>query len=203
MKIICIFLLSFTSIIAVAQETTPDKERKWELELAISTDIINSSYGSNFGYFLKVKRSFIRHDHFEILGGVSWQNFYILESDNLFTTHIKGYTRDLGAYGLIDIRYYPFKQGKFFMALEPFAGHTNLYSKGSIEIPQHEIVADYQHSYNYFNYGVNQTLGLRFDRFNIGAFAWLSLKGILDEGRRRPGDFDSRLFLGISGSFRL
>jgi len=176
-------------------------QHHWRIELSLAKDFTNVSFGHTFGYIMKGKRFLFTSNHFDLLVGAAFQNSLIYESENEFTDYVDGYTRDLGFYGLFDVKYYPFKKKKFYLALEHFAGVTNLKSKGDLTIPELDIDESYKHYYTYFNYGMNQSIGLQIKRVNIDAFVWLSLKGFLDEGRYRPADFDSRMFFGINAGY--
>ncbi|WP_438711247.1 hypothetical protein ACSTS3_22175 [Aquimarina muelleri] len=200
MKKYCIAIACIYVISGFAQnekENTMPDPVSWKIELLFTQDIFNTSYGKNYGFVFKGKKVWLDKNHFTLLYGAAFQNSYISESDNLFTDFVDGYTRDIGAYGVFDISYYPFRKKRFYLSLEPFIGATHLKSKGQLYIPEYSVSEKYKNTYTYFNYGFTQSLGYTINRFSIIGFSWISLKGILDEGRSRPADFDSRLFLGL------
>jgi hypothetical protein len=172
-------------------------QKQLKIELLYTYDFLNTVYGKNYGFIFKGKKNFLDTKHFNLLYGVAYQYSYISEKDNSFTNYVDGYTRDIGLYSVVEVVYFPFKRKKLHLALEPFIGVTHLKSKGTLKIVQHSIFEKYKNSYTYFNYGITQSIGYKFNKLSLSGFGWGSLKGILDNGRFRPGDFDSRLFIGL------
>lgn len=200
MKNYILIVLLFIGFITYSQEQTKNKtpqKNQWKIELLYTYDILNTAYGKNQGYIFKGKIKFLDSKHFNLLYGAAFQNSYISETDNLFTNYVDGYTRDIGLYSIFEAVYFPFKKKKLYLALEPFIGITHLKSKGTLKIPQYSIFEEYKNNYAYFNYGITQSIGYKFNQFSINGFTWFSLKGVLDKGRGRPGDFDSRFFIGL------
>ncbi|GGX12162.1 hypothetical protein [Aquimarina muelleri] len=159
-------------------------------------------FGGGIGFIAKGKKEIFNLKHFEGFAGLAFQYSYQSETNKLLTG-IKGHNSDVGMYTVFDIILYPFKTKKVFTGLEPYLGLTTLKSDGVLEIPKHNIYEDYSNSYTYLNYGITQTIGYSFKRINTSLFAMLSLKGILDKGRTRPGDSDSKIFFGFNISYKL
>ncbi|WP_156167075.1 hypothetical protein [Tenacibaculum mesophilum] len=198
-KILYIVLLSSFFMNAQEHDTT----RKWKLELGYTTDIINTSFGKHYGFVFKAKRKLLESKKITLMVGAAYQNSFINEDENMFTGFVDGYTRDLSVVGLVDFSFYPFNKRRFYMSIQPFLGYTNLKSKGSLYIDYIGVYEKYKNSHSYFNYGMINSLGYTFNRVTITFDVWSSLKGILDSGRFRPGDFDSRLFFGIGVGYTL
>jgi len=198
-RILYIALLSSVLVSAQEQNAT----RKWKLELGYTTDIINASFGENYGVVFKVKRKIVEGRKITLMAGAAYQNSFINEDENMFTDYVDGYTRDLSAIGLVDFSFYPFNKRRFYMSVQPFFGYTNLKSKGSLYIDHLGIYEKYKNSYSYFNYGLINSLGYTYNRVTITFDVWGSLKGVTDSGRFRPGDFDSRLFFGMGVGYTL
>ena len=205
MKYYIIFIINLMLTFSIfGQNNTIKKEtneEKWKVELLTTYDFLNTSYGKNGGFIAKVKYKFLDTKHFNLLYGLAHQNSYISETDNKFTDYVNGYTRDIGLYTIFEVMYFPLKNKNIYIAIESFIGATHLKSKGKLKIAEYYVSESYKNNYLYFNYGVSQSLGYKFNKFSIGAFVWSSLKGFFDEGRFRPGDFDSRLFIGLGCSY--
>ncbi|MCO7184511.1 hypothetical protein NH341_03685 [Tenacibaculum sp. XPcli2-G] len=198
-KILYIVLLSSFFMNAQEHDTT----RKWKLELGYTTDIINTSFGKHYGFVFKAKRKLLESKKITLMVGAAYQNSFINEDENMFTGFVDGYTRDLSVVGLVDFSFYPFNKRRFYMSIQPFLGYTNLKSKGSLYIDHLGVYEKYKNSHSYFNYGMINSLGYTFNRITITFDVWSSLKGIVDSGRFRPGDFDSRLFFGMGIGYTL
>lgn len=198
-----LMLFSFSSIWAQEPEKkTPKSSHKlWKVELLHTYDVLNMSYGFNYGFIAKGKFNFFNSKHLNLYCGMAHQYSYISESDNLFSDKVDGYTKDIGLYTVLDIVFYPFKKKTLYLSLEPFVGLTHLRSKGTLKMPHYGIVETYKNDYVYFNYGFTQGIGYTLGQFTIQASVWLSLKGFLDEGRSRPADFDSRFLIGLGASY--
>ncbi|WP_074410280.1 hypothetical protein [Aquimarina megaterium] len=201
--VVLLFFLALPVWVQGQKENKESGQKRWKLELLYTQDILNTSYGKNYGYIFKGKLKCLDSKHFTLSYGAAHQNSYIAETDNLFTDYVEGYTRDIGLYSIFDVTYYPFNKKKFYLSLEPFIGATHLKSKGTLKIPQYSVYEKYKNEYVYFNYGVSQSLGYNINNFSVSAFAWVSLKGFLDKGRNRPADFDSRFFLGLGLGYTL
>ncbi|UNZ00311.1 hypothetical protein MQE36_08220 [Zhouia spongiae] len=200
MKNYILMVVSIVSLNVFAQKNEPVEQvsdKDWQMELLYTYDPLNTSYGDNYGFIFKAKRFKYQGDHIKLLYGLAYQNSYISETENLFTDHVDGFTRDIGLYAIFDLVYYPFARKKFYISFEPFAGVTHLKSIGKLRIQEHSVYETYVNNFAYFNYGVTQSLGFKIKDFTISGFGWLSLKGFLDGGRMRPADFDSRLFVGV------
>lgn len=198
-KIILGLILLFIQINTNGQEqdsTNIGKDRR--LEILSSYQL----FGGGFGFIVKGKREILHSKHFEAYAGLAYQTSYQFETDVLLNG-VTGYQRDLGIYLVTDLMYYPFKTKKVFTGLEPYVGLTVLKSKGTLVIPEYGIDEVYTNRYAYLNYGTTQTLGYNFGRVSVSLFTMLSLKGLLDQGRTRPGDSDSKIFVGINLGFKL
>lgn len=195
-------ILFSISVFAQEQKTNQSSSKKqWKIELLHTYDILNTSYGFNHGFIAKGKFIFLNNKHLNLSCGMAHQYSYISESSNLFTDYVEGYTKDIGCYAVLDFAFFPFKKKKLYLSLEPFAGFTHLQSKGTLKMPQYAVEETYKNNYIYFNYGLTQSLGYTIGRFSINASVWLSLKGILDNGRSRPADFDARFLIGLGAAY--
>ena len=198
-KIFLGVILLFIQIQTNAQEQDSTNIRKnRRLEILSSYQL----FGGGFGFIIKGKKEILHSKHFEGYTGLAYQKSYKIETDVLLNG-VTGYQRDLGIYLVTDLMYYPFKTKKVFTGLEPFVGLTVLKTKGTLVIPEYDIDEVYTNNYAYLNYGTTQTLGYDFGRVSTSLFAMLSLKGLLDQGRTRPGDSDSKIFVGINLGFKL
>ncbi|WP_271406343.1 hypothetical protein [Tenacibaculum soleae] len=194
-----IYILLLSCFVSNAQEQI--KRNNWKVELIYTTDIINTSFGNNYGFIFKGKRKIFENKTFTLMTGFAYQNSVINENKNKFTSHVDGSTRDISIAGLLDVSLYPFRNRRFFISLQPFLGFTNLKSKGSISIEHLDIYEKHSKSYSYFNYGAISSLGYTFNKVTINLDIWSSLKGFFDAGRFRPGDLDSRLFFGLGAGY--
>lgn len=159
-------------------------------------------FGNGYGFVAKGKSQILDTNHFELYHGIAYQQSHQFIKDKLLTG-IKGYNSDVGVYFVFDMMLYPFKTKNIFTSLEPYAGLTILKSKGTLDIPKYHIHESYSNRYTYLNYGITQTFGYNFGKISTSLFAMVSLKGYLDNGRTRPGDSDSKIFLGINFSYRI
>lgn len=205
MKNIIFWTLCIVPILPILAQNIKEEEssdtRKWKVELVATYDFINASYGNNGGFIAKGKYRLLNTKHFELFGGLAYQNSSISETDNKFTDHVDGYTRDIGIYPVFEGVYFPFRKKTFYFSAESFFGLTHLKSKGTLDIPEHLVFEKYSNNHAYFNYGLSHSLGVKFNNVSLGVTLWSSLKGFLDGGRFRPGDFDSRLFAGLSVAY--
>ncbi|MCF6348104.1 MAG: hypothetical protein L3J20_07375 [Flavobacteriaceae bacterium] len=167
------------------------------IEVAITYELFGG-----IGTIVKGKKKILNSKHFEGYLGLSLQFSHQSET-NKFSDGVKGYNQDLGVYVVSDWIYYPFKSKKIFIGLEPFHGITNLRSKGTLKIQRYDISENYSNSYTYFNYGTTQKIGYNFGRVSTSLFAMISSKGLLDNGRTRFGDSDSKVFFGINFGYAL
>lgn len=159
-------------------------------------------FGGGLGTIAKGKKQILNSKHFEGFLGLAFQFSHQSETDK-YLTGVDGYNNDIGIYIVSDLVYYPLKTKNIFIGLEPFIGLTNLKSKGGLEISQYDIYEKYSNSYTYINYGITPTIGYNFGKLSVSFFSMISLKGFLDKGRTRLGDSDSKIFFGISLSYKL
>jgi hypothetical protein len=163
-----------------------------KIELGFALDPVQG--GS--GVVWKAEQRRLNNRHIEGYLGFSGQVHR--NQERKFSTAHKGGTTDLGLYVVTDWVYYPFASKHLFAGAEGFAGITNYKSAGTLSIPEYGVKESFSHSYTYFNYGVGLNLGYDFGRITATAFGKASLKGLLDKGRLRPFDTDSRGFVGVS-----
>ena len=159
-------------------------------------------FGGGFGFIAKGKTQLLDTKHFDFFTGIAYQQSHQSETDKLLTG-IKGYNSDMGIYLIFDMIHYPFKSKKVFTGIEPYFGLTIFKSEGTLEIRKYDIYENYSNNYSYLNYGITQTLGYNFGKVSTSLFAMLSLKGFIDNGRTRPGDADSKIFVGINLSYKI
>ncbi len=165
---------------------------------------LSGLYGilDDYGVLIKGKKEAFNQKHFEGLYGLSFQYTYATETEK-FANGIDGYNRDLGAYLVFDITYYPFKKKNAFISSELFSGYTNLKSKGTLSIPRHNIYNEYSNSYAYFNYGLTATIGYDFGRLKVGIFGMMSLRNMFKEDLIIPINEDSKAYLGLNLAYKL
>lgn len=159
--------------------------------------------GLGFGAIHKVSIKILNSDHFEAFVGFTWQHNHSFKSP--FETNIKPLitTNDLGKYITNDLKYYPFKKKHFFIGIGAFAGLTHSVTKGTLEIPAHNITESFYNEHTYINYGSMQTIGWSFSKkIQLSLYSMISLKGLLDQGRSRLSEVDSRFHIGINIGFR-
>lgn len=154
------------------------------------------------GFILKLKKELMKSARFEGFGSLAFQRTYWSETSKLLSG-VEGFHRDIGAFAGFDILYFFSKKKRVFIGSEIYFGITNLKSKGNLNIPDHHINKNYSKSYSFVNYGLTETIGCRFGRVNTGLFVRSSLKGYLDNGRTRPADYDSKIFMGICFSYSI
>ena len=159
-------------------------------------------FGGGHGFIAKGKTQILNKKHFEFYHGIAYQQSHQFRTDKLLNG-VKGYNSDLGIYWLFDIQIYPFKNKKVFTSLESFIGPTTIKSKGTLDLPKYNIYESYSNRYTYLNYGITQSIGYNFGKINASLFTMVSLKGFIDNGRTRPGDSDSKIFLGLNLSYRI
>lgn len=198
-----ILLFSTFCMIQMSSFGQEQKSKKWwptldRVELLATYQL----FGGGIGFIAKGKTQILNTKHFELYHGIAYQQSHQFQTDKLLTG-IKGYNSDVGTYLIFDMMLYPFKNKFFFTSLEPYMGLTILKSKGTLDIPRHNIHESYSKRYSYLNYGITQTLGYNFGRISTSLFTMVSLKGFVDNGRKRPGDSDSKIFVGISLSYRI
>src|SRR5690554_263561 len=152
----------------------------------------------SLGYVLKVSHGILNKKHVEGSLGLAFQNSYTRKTQ--FEKNMSSNTR-VTDYSLLltnDWKYFPLKKKNLFFEVGLYGGFTSSISKGSLSIPKYDIEEDYYNRHNYFNYGSMQTLGWRFKtHYELGLFSMISLNGILDSGRTRPAEVDSRFYVGI------
>jgi|SRR5690554_389056 len=188
--LLCVILPNYT--IAQSKVNTFIKNNNYEV--AATTEPFIPSWG----YLLKVSHDILNEKHFEGSLGLAFQNSYTIK-----TTFEKYMSSNTGVtdYSLLltnDWKYFPLRKKNLFIEVGIYGGLTSSVSKGSLSIPKYDIEEDYYNRHNYFNYGSMQTLGWRFKtRYELGVFSMISLNGILDSGRTRPAEFDSRFYVGL------
>lgn len=200
-NVIIIFLLIVAlKPAAYSQDNnTQDLWKNTRIGLSGTYDIFNKSAG----FIAKGEKEIIRLNHFETYTGLAFQFSRQKEKGLYMETGIEGGSNDIGFYGIFKLNYYPFKRKTLFIGLEPFLGITNFKSKGTLELPEYDIIESYSNSYTYFNYGLTPEIGYNFKRIETSIFTMISLKGVLDSGRNRLGDADSRILLGINFTYKL
>lgn len=196
-KFIVIALTALFSYGVSAQTDSTRKSHPFKLDFLLSSDFINTSYGSHFGSIVKAKWAIHSGQHLEWFMGIASRHSYLQESSNRFTEYVDGFTLDGGAYFVSELLLYPFRKKHFFIGVEPYAGVTHTFSKGTWKTDFDNQERTFKHHYTYFDYGVSQSVGVRIRQFSIKCEAWLSLKGVLDGGRFRLADFDSRFLPSI------
>lgn len=195
--VVFIILLS-NSVLCLGQEKNNSiLFEKMKVETAYMMDPFYDGNGALF----KVKREVMNKKHFESYTGISAQ--FMQNNEDKFSGNVDGYTRDWGLYLVSDWQYYPLKAKNVFIGLEPFIGVSTMKSQGSLSIPEYQISEKYSNSYSYFNYGATFSVGYNFGRVSTNIFAMASLKGMLDGGRTRPVDSDSKAFVGINVGYKL
>lgn len=168
-----------------------------KLEAGFAMDLINGGKG----LIIKGKRQILNTRKFDGYSGLAAQ--FTRDLETKFSDNVDGYTQDLGLYIVSDWLFYPLRSKTLFLGLEPFVGVTNLKSKGTLNLEDFDISDAYSNSYTYFNYGATLSIGYDFGRFSTNVFATSSLKGILDSGRFRPGDVDSKILAGLNLGYTL
>lgn len=160
-------------------------------------------FGLGFGAIHKVSIKTLNSKHFEGLVGFAWHHNHSFKSP--FETNITPLitTNELSQYLTNDWKYYPFKKKHFFIGIGVFVGLTNSVTKGTLELPAHHITEHFYNKHTYLNYGAMQTIGWSFsERIQLGFYSMISLKGLLDQGRSRLSEVDSRFHVGINLGFR-
>jgi len=193
-----ILILFQTSIAFGQNENTKSFWSNSKIELSGTYEL----FGEGLGFIVKGKKESFSKKHFEGFLGLAFQFSHQSETDK-YLNGVKGYNNDFGMYAIYDLVYYPFKTKKIFIAIEPFIGVTNLKSKGTLEISNYDIYEKYSNSYTYYNSGTTQKIGYNFGQVSGDVFVMISSKGLLDNGRKRLGDSDSKIFLGINISYTL
>lgn len=191
---ISIFLISFLINLNIDCQNQKNFWTNSRVELLLSYDMINQSIGT----IIEGKKQIWNRNHFEGYSGLALEYLYQEEKNKYLDYGLNGHDRDLGIYGVSNCIYYPFNKKTFFIGLEIFIGITNFKSKGSLKMPKHDINKTYKNSYTYFNYGITPMIGYNFGRVSTSLFSKSSLKGILDSGRNRFGDNDSRFLVGLN-----
>lgn len=188
--LLCVILPNY--IIAQSKLKSFIKNKNYEV-VATAEPFISS-----WGYLLKVSHDILREKHFEGSLGLAFQNSYTRKTK--FEKNMSSNSR-VTDYSLLltnDWKYFPFKKKNLFIEVGLYGGFTSSVSKGSLSIPKYDIEEDYYNRHNYFNYGSMQTLGWRFKtHYELGVFSMISLNGVLDSGRTRPAEFDSRFYVGL------
>jgi hypothetical protein len=123
--------------------------------------------------------------------------------ETAIVTGMTGYSQERSLFITSKLNLFSHKTKGIFTGGELFCGTTNLYSKGKLSIPEYDISENFSKSYLYFNYGFAILAGYSWERFSLGAFYRSSLKGYLDNGRKRPGDNDSGIYIGLNIGFKI
>lgn len=192
-------LMSLNPVFGFSQESI--KSPIWN-NIKIEGAIILEPFLGGVGGLIKGKKQILTKKHFESEMGLSVLYAYQNETDQ-FSNYIDGYNRDWAFNLVIDWRYYPLNRKNIFIGVEPFSGLANLKTKGSFEITELDISENYENKYSYFNYGFSLLIGYDFGKLRINTFAMSSLKGVLDKGRSRLGDSDSKIYAGLNFSYAL
>lgn len=188
-------ILGFISIVVIfpllsGAQNDNQLNRKIEIGFAIDPSLGGS------GIIIKTKKKVVNRRHFEGYAGFAGQ--FHRNKETKFSRSVSGGTTDLGVYLVSDWLVYPFSSKHVFMGTEIFAGVTSLHTNGVLRLPDHSVTERYSHQYSYFNYGAALSLGYDFGRISTNVFINASLKGLLDKGRFRPMDTDSKGFTGLS-----
>lgn len=160
-------------------------------------------FGLGLGAIHKVSFKILNSDHFEGFAGSAWQHNHTYKSR--FETNITPLitANDLNLYLTNDWKYYPFRKKHFFIGIGVFAGLTHSVTKGTLELPSYNISEHFYKEHTYFNYGSMQTIGWSFSKkIQLSLYSMISLKGLLDQGRNRLAEVDSRFHVGINLGFR-
>jgi hypothetical protein len=165
--------------------------------------ILFEPFGLGFGAIHKVSIKILDSDHFEGFVGLAWQHNHSFKS--IFETNISPLitSNDLSQYITNDLKYYPFKKKHFFIGIGVFIGLTHSITQGTLEIPAYNITESFYKEHTYLNYGSMQTIGWSFSKkIQLSLYSMISLKGLLDRGRARLSEVDSRFHVGINLGFR-
>lgn len=197
-KYIIILLAIFLPLLNFAQNRQFYGEpRGIKLDLGYTMDV---AYGGH-GLIFKGKRQILDAENFDAYFGLAAQ--FTRDGEKKFTNDVDGFTRDLGLYVVSEVLLYPLRSKNLFLGLEPFAGVTNLKSEGTLEIEDYNVSETFSKNYTYLNYGATLSLGYNFGKIQTSIFAMPSLRALLDKGRFRPGDTDSRILAGVNLGFTL
>jgi len=194
-----VFLCVILSNYSVAQSNLCTFMKKNNYDILVTTEPFNYS----LGYLAKVSQDVLNKKHLESTLGLAFQNSYTfrtkieksMSQDTRVTDHSFLLTNDW--------KYFPFSKKCLYVEVGIYGGFTSSISKGSLRLPEYDIEENYYNRHNYFNYGSIQSLGWRAkNHFELGVFSMISLNGILDSGRTRPAEIDSRFYIGLKFGFR-
>ncbi len=196
--IVGILLLTLQNSI-VAQSKTNTFFKNSDYEVMLTTE----PFGSSVGILRKISKRFLDKNHFEGTFGAAEQDSYTFKTK--FEKNMGSDTRtvDKSLFLTQDWRYFPFQKKSLMLEVGLYGGVTRSVAQGSLSLPQYDIKEEYHDRYFYFNYGSVQSLAWNFKtHYQVGLFSMLSLKGILDSGRARPAEVDSRFFVGLKFGYR-
>lgn len=186
-------LLIFQLNIIAQEDSTKTRMPLNKVELLLSYQL----FGGGYGFIVKGKTKILNSNHFESYTGIAYQQSHQSESNKLMVG-VEGFNSDMGIHLIAELIYYPFKSKKVFTGIEPYLGLNTLKTEGQIDLPDLNIHSKYSNSYLYVNYGIYQTIGYQHSKISISGFSMLTLNGVLDQGRKRIGDTDSKVFVGIN-----
>lgn len=199
-------ILIITSILFFQQNSFAQTSTKFFLKdnlqfnFAILTEPFNTSIGTMHHISLKVFNS----KHVESTIGVAHQHQVTFKS--IYETSVKELitTTDAGFYLTTDCKFYPLKKKTLFATIGLFWGVTQSTTEGTVELPQYNISEYYYKRHTYMNYGSMQQIGWCFgERIQLSLYSMISLKGLLDGGRSRLAEVDSRFLVGVNLGFTI
>jgi len=199
------FILTFFFIISFHFWSVSQSERPKSKDSNIRLEFLGT-YSHSYkgkGFLFKAKKETLNTKRINIYSGFALQFSSQNESNLVLSRGVDGGNSNMGLYAICNLDYHPFKNRRFFLGLEPFMGVTYLRTMGSLTIPKHQVYESFSNDYVYFNYGITPSAGYNFGRVRVAAFSMASFKGVLDNGRTRPGDMDSRIFVGLLFGYNL
>lgn len=155
------------------------------------------------GVLIRGKKQFFNSKHFEGYAGVGFQYYGLTFNQDEMAVGDQQSYHISSALVLADILYYPFNSKGFFVGIEPFVGLSMSNSKSSFKLPQLGINKTHEHTFLYFNYGTNHSIGYTYKKWSFSACLMLSHRGLYGEGRFRFPGADSFAFTGITLSYKL
>lgn len=193
-------LLSLPFQILSQSKTAQFFTDRMHYDLAIVTEPFSLAVGAIHKASLKVWNT----KHVECLFGIAYQHHHTFKSPYESSITATTTNNDIGFYLTNDWKFYPFKKKTFFAGIGLFWGVTESVSEGSLEIPAYNVSEKFYKKHTYMNYGSMQTFGWSFsERIQVSLYSMISLNGILDSGRARPAEVDSRFLVGINLGFAI